>query len=186
MKSQADDWIDVYDQNGRRIGRARRSEVHGNPALIHRTVHVVVADSAGRMLLQKRPLHKDTQPGRWDTAVGGHLDPGEDWETAAHREMNEELGAPEDLALEFLFDRKIRNEVESEDVRVYLLRYDGPFHPDPEEIDEVRFWTRTELEAAMGTGILTPSLEEEIRLLAARRPDVFEPLKKERANHDQK
>ena len=41
--------------------------------------------------MQKRPLHKDTQPGKWDTSVGGHVDLGETIEQALIRETAEEL-----------------------------------------------------------------------------------------------
>jgi isopentenyldiphosphate isomerase len=161
--------FDVYDESGRHLGTAPRSACHGNPRLIHRTVHVVVRDGAGRLLLQKRARHKDIQPGRWDTAVGGHLQPGEDWAAAARRELAEELGLEQPApALEFLFFRRIRNEVESEDVAVFALCHAGPFSPPPEEIDEVRFWTPAELATARGGGAFTPSLEEELDELAAR------------------
>ncbi len=171
---QGDDLLEVYDENGQRLGLARRGECHGNPALIHRTAHVVVIDGQGRLLLQKRPAHKDTQPGRWDTAVGGHLDPGEDFEEAARREMQEEVGIPADAPLQYLFDRKIRNDRESEDVRVFMTCWTGPFHPSPEEIEELRFWSLAELKQALGTGVLTPSLEEEIRLLEQHCPGIFD------------
>jgi len=168
VNDQAKDWLEVFDDNGRPLGVARRGECHGNPELVHRTVHVVVANGEGALLLQKRPDHKDTQPGKWDTAVGGHVDVGEELEQAARREMTEELGIPRDLPLEFLCDRRIRNDFESENVRVFGLRYEGPFRPDPGEIDELRFWTTSELDATLGTGAFTPSLEEEIILLRSR------------------
>ena len=40
------------------------------------------------------------------------------------------------------------------------------FRPDPGEIDEVRFWTRAEIEAALGTGVLTTAFEDEYARLA--------------------
>lgn len=163
-----DEHFDVYDEQGRHRGTAPRSACHGDPRLIHRTAHVVVFDRRGLLLLQKRALGKDIQPGKWDTAVGGHLHPGEDWETAARRELAEELGLAGPQHLTFLFHGRIRNAVESEDVAVFALRHDGPFHPPPAEIDEVRFWTPAELAAARGTGRFTPNLETELAELAAR------------------
>ena len=68
------EWFETVDVTDRVVGRARRSECHGNPALVHRTAHVVVFSSDGRLLLQKRPAHKDIQPGRWDTAVGAYVE----------------------------------------------------------------------------------------------------------------
>ena len=69
-----DDLLDIYNNSGWRIGMALRSQCHGNPKLLHHTAHVVVFHpDGGRILLQKRSMDKDIQPGKWDTAVGGHL-----------------------------------------------------------------------------------------------------------------
>ncbi|MBN2643450.1 MAG: NUDIX domain-containing protein [Victivallales bacterium] len=152
------EYFDVVDEHNVVIGSAPRSECHGNPGLIHRTSHVVVFHSDGRLLLQKRSMSKDIQPGKWDTAVGGHLDPGEDFITAAKREMSEELGVKKDLFLDFLFDTKIRNDIESENVRVFSTVYNGPFNFCTHEIDEIRFWTATELRDPEERKNFTPNL----------------------------
>ena len=158
------EWFEIVDDRDRVIGRALRSQCHGNPSLVHRTAHVVVFASDGRVLLQKRCSTKDIQPGKWDTAVGGHLDIGESYEQAAIREAAEELGIRIPAGqLEFLFDSRIRNEIESENVRVFRLVSDGPFRPLHAEIDDVRFWDWGELADAVGTGLLTPNLEAELK-----------------------
>ena len=82
----------VVDEADKVIGTATRRECHGNPRLIHRVAHVLVFTSSGDLWLQKRSLAKDIQPGKWDTSVGGHLKPGEDYQAAAYRELAEELG----------------------------------------------------------------------------------------------
>ena len=162
----SDEWFDVVDGNDQVIGRALRRECHGNPALIHRTAHVVVFHPDGRLLLQKRSLRKDIQPGRWDTAVGGHLLPGEGYEAAARREMAEELGLPPELPLRFLFAARIRNAVESENVHVYTAIHPGPFAFDRDEIDEVRFWTPCELRRNIAAdSLFTPNLKVELARL---------------------
>ena len=162
-----EEYFDIVDENDQVIGTAPRSRCHGNPSLIHRTAHVVVLHPDGqRILLQKRAMTKDIQPGKWDTAVGGHLAHGESYEDGARREMSEELGLPCDLPLKFLFHSEIRNEIESENVGIFLLVSDGPFHFQQEEIDEVRFFTREELSAHADD--FTPNLRRELTELAAR------------------
>ncbi len=165
------EWFDIVDERDAVVGRAPRSHCHGNPRLVHRTAHVVVFSTDGRLLLQKRAPDKDIQPGKWDTAVGGHLAPGETYEQAARREMVEEIGLPVARPLEFLFDSRIRNEIESENVRVFAAVFDGPFRARKEEISELRFWGWDELIAAVGTGRFTPNLEAEIARLGHRRPE---------------
>lgn len=160
-----DEIFEIVDGNGNVTGTALRSECHGNPALVHRCAHVVVYHPDGRMLLQKRSDDKDIQPGKWDTAVGGHLGVGEDFETGARREMNEELGLDKSMPLKFLFDSQIRNEVESENVRVFSVVTEGPFDFDRNEISEVRFWTVEELKQSLERNDFTPNLKAELKKL---------------------
>ena len=156
--------FEVYDHSGKKTGRARRSEVHGNPALVHRVAHVLVFNSAGDLYLQKRSEVKDIQPGKWDSSVGGHLDLGEGYLQAAKRELKEELGVTERVELVRLYDYPWRNKIESEDVRTYAATFDGPINPDPAEISEGKFWKMAEVKEAVGSGIFTPNFEKELEL----------------------
>jgi isopentenyl-diphosphate delta-isomerase type 1 len=156
--------FEIVDEHDRVIGQASRSECHGNPALIHRVAHVHVCNRQGALLLQKRSLRKDIQPGRWDTSVGGHLEVGESYLQAARREMREELGL-EQHPLTFLYYSKIRNAVESENVASYLVHAEGPLPFCRDEIDEVRFWSAPEIEYCLDRGVLTPNFVEEWTLL---------------------
>ncbi len=158
--------FEIFDEHDCLTGTARRGECHGNPELIHRTAHVVVYHPDGRILLQRRSMNKDIQPGKWDTAVGGHVMPGETYEQAAVREMTEELGLPETTPLKFLFDSRIRNDIESENVRVFSAVSAGPFDFQKEEIDEVAFWDIQALKLPANRGNFTPNLVQELdRLL---------------------
>jgi isopentenyldiphosphate isomerase len=159
----------VTDDDATVLGPVERGLVHGNPALIHRSAHVlVIHPEAGTLLLQKRSPLKDTSPGLWDVSVGGHVTFGQSYEEAVVRETEEELGIrvkAEDL--EYLYLTRFRSPLESENTRSYLCLHAGPFRPDPDEITEARFWTRAEIEAARGTGVFTRNFEEEYPVFLA-------------------
>ncbi len=159
----------VSDDDSLVIGPVARGLVHGNPALIHRSAHVLVLHPLdGTILLQKRSLGKDTSPGLWDVSVGGHVTFGQSYEEAVVRETREELGIDVTEAdLEYLYLTRYRSARESENTRSYLCRHAGPFTPDPDEITEVRFWTRATIEAALGTGVFTQNFEEEYPVFLA-------------------
>ena len=127
------------------------------------TVHVLLLNSKQQLLLQKRSAKKDIQPGKWDTSVGGHLDPGEGYLADARREMHEELGVA-GIPLTELYRSKIRNEIESENIQTYLTIYNGEIVFAEDEIDEVRFWSPEEISSALGSGCFTPNFEEEWRM----------------------
>jgi len=159
-----DELFDIVSDDDVVIGQASRTMCHGNPGLIHRAVHVLVFNPRGELLLQQRSILKDIQPGKWDTSVGGHLEVGESYIAAAHREMAEELGLS-GLPLTFLYHSKIRNLVESENIATYLTVNARDIIHDTKEISAVRFWSHAEIDAALGQEIFTPNFEEEWRML---------------------
>jgi isopentenyldiphosphate isomerase len=154
------EWFEILSPDGEPAGYATRELCHRCPALLHRVVHALVVNSHGELFLQKRSLEKDIQPGKWDTSVGGHVNPGEAPEDAVRRETEEELGfIPVELV--YLYDYIWESEREREQVRTYLCRYDGKCHPDPEEIEEGRWWTPDEIDEQLSSGIFTPNFIEE-------------------------
>ena len=152
----------IVDENGTVIGSATRGECHSGSKLLHPVVHLHVFNSQGDVYLQRRPDWKDIQPGKWDTAVGGHIDYGETPEIALHREVREELGIidfiPERID-KYVFESKREREL----VYVHRTIYDGEICPSTEELDGGRFWTMQEIREAMGKGVLTPNFESEFK-----------------------
>ena len=157
----AQEIFDVVDEEDRIIGEARRDQVHGNPSLIHRVVHVLVFNRDHELYLQKRSRTKDVQPGKWDTSVGGHVDKGETYGEAAVREMEEELGIKGEH-LDFLYKYRHCNEFESEFVSTYSCLWDGAITLCPEEIETGGFWNLYDIAAHFDTGIFTPNFLDEI------------------------
>lgn len=143
------------------IGEARRSEVHGNPGLIHRVSHVLVFNSRGELYLQKRSLTKDVQPGKWDTSVGGHLDKGESYLEAAKREMKEEIGIETD-DIQFLYKYLHSNQYESEYVSTFHCLWDGVIMVNEDEIAEGKFWTLDEIMQQSDLGCFSPNFMDEL------------------------
>lgn len=162
MKDNNQELFPLVDEEGRVTGKATRGECHNGSHLLHPVVHLHVFNSRGEMYLQKRPEWKDIQPGKWDTAVGGHIDYGETPEEALRREVREELGieafTPERVGM-YVFKSKR----ESELVYVHRTTYDGPVRPSAEELDGGRFWTIREIRDSIGQQILTPNFESEFQ-----------------------
>lgn len=158
-----EEYIEIINEKGEIIGIAPRSEVHGNPLLMHRVVHVLIFNKRGEILLQKRSMSKDVAPGKWDTSVGGHVCPGEDLVDSALREMEEELGIKKGY-LKYLYSYVHTNSYETEYVTTFRVIYDGEFSFNREEIEEVRFWSIDEIKKSMGLGILSDNFEHEISM----------------------
>ena len=142
-----DELFDIVDHDDRVIGQAPRREVHARH-LLHRATHVLVHDPNGRLFLQRRSMAKDTFPGCWDSSCSGHLDAGEDYLTAARRELGEELGWHDaSLPLRPLTKLRASPETGLEFIQIFLMGpLSGPFDLNPEEITEGRWITPTELD----------------------------------------
>jgi isopentenyl-diphosphate delta-isomerase type 1 len=169
--SAADDGAELFpliDEEGHVTGRATRKACHGGTMWLHPVIHLHIFNTAGELYLQRRSLKKDIQPGKWDTAVGGHVDYGEQILQALRREAREELGLTAPFVPVELFHYVWQSERERETVCAFRTTYDGPLTPDLDEVSEGRFWSIAELQQALGAGTFTPQFEQELpRLLAA-------------------
>ena len=167
-KDNSNEIFPIVDENGKTIGSATRGECHNGSKLLHPVVHLHLLDSEGRLYLQQRPLWKEIQPGKWDTAVGGHVDYGEEIEVSLQREAREEIDI-EEFTPQFLTKYLFESEREKELVHVYCTIYDGEIRPS-DELDGGRFWNFGEIENAMGKDILTPNFELEFNRIKSLLP----------------
>lgn len=158
------DWVPLVDEKGMIIGKATRNEVHHGPGKLHPVIHLHIINSKGEIYLQKRSMLKDTQPGKWDTSVGGHVDLGETIEQALLRETAEELNITGIRPIP-LVQYKWETEIESELVFSFRALYNAIPVFNKQEIDEGRFWTISEIRKNLGTGIFTPNFENEVPVL---------------------
>lgn len=129
--------FDVVDENDQVLRSATRGEVHGND-LHHRSVHVLIFNAAGELLLQRRSAWKDREPLKWDSSAAGHLDAGEDYARAADRETEEELGIR--VNLERIGKISASPLTGYEFVEVFTGRHEGPFVMPPAEVETSDFF----------------------------------------------
>ncbi len=159
-----EEWLPVVEENGKIIGKAPRSMCHKGEKILHPVIHLHVLNPHGHIYLQKRPMSKLVQPGKWDTSVGGHISFGEDLETALRREAFEEIGL-ENFSARSLGKYRWDSEIESELV-YYFVCYDyQKIRLHSEEVEEGRFWSPSQIEKQIGKGVFTPNFEFEYPLL---------------------
>lgn len=150
----------VVEPSGIVTAMASRQYCHSGSKVLHPVVHLHIVDRTGRLYLQRRSMKKDIQPGKWDTAVGGHVDYGEQLVEALYREASEELGF-RDFNPVYLDSYVFESGIEKELVNVFATVGNFTLNPDRDEVDEGRYWDMDEIGNAVGKSVLTPNFEQE-------------------------
>ena len=83
--------IDIVDENGNFTGEVMDKEEAHDKNLLHNEIAVFIINDKGQVLLEKRSANKRFDPNKW-ALCAGHVDAGESLESAALREMKEEVG----------------------------------------------------------------------------------------------
>ena len=164
VSPDVEEWLPMVDEEGRILGKALRSYCHNGSKTLHPVVHLHLLGPDRSLFLQKRATTKLIQPGKWDTAVGGHLAYGEAIEESLRREAFEEIGLQNFEAvpaLKYRWD----SAVEAELVYSFIAYRGKPNAISSVEITEGKFWKISEIERNIGKGIFTPNFEHEYSLL---------------------
>ncbi len=164
LKVRSGEWFPIVQPSGLVIGRSSREYCHSGAKPLHPVIHIHIIDRYSRIYMQKRSMRKEIQPGKWDTAVGGHVSYGESLMEAVYREASEELGFTEFNPI-YLETYEFESAVEKEMVNVFAAVGSYDLHPDLDEVDEGRWWDITEIDANLDRGIFTPNFESEFRMI---------------------
>ncbi len=142
--------ITYVDENDNVIGQGERTDALAK-GIIHRISRVFVFNSQGEILIQKRSANISL-PNLWDQSAAGHVDPGEDYMSAAERELREETGiqnVPLRELVKYYAEETDQGVTAKRFSTLYVGTYDGDVHTTPEEVAELRWITPDELAAWM-------------------------------------
>lgn len=142
-ENSPDEMVEEVDRSGAVVGLVSRRDMR-EKRLWHRSVFVAVISNEGQLLLHRRADTKDVWPGWWDVAVGGVCAPGEDWESAARREVGEEVGI-EGVEPAFVATGAYCDAEVALVAAVFVCRTDGPFRFADGEVTEAHWVRRDDL-----------------------------------------
>jgi isopentenyldiphosphate isomerase len=160
------DRIAVVSDENRFLYWTDRVVVHRD-RLPHRSVHVILWDSRGRLVVQRRHPGKLTNPDAWDLSASGHVeeddyhagpDDGLDavYARTAAREVREELGV--DATLVPVARLAPEPGIHYEHIALYSGVHDGPYVAQPEEVAEIRAVTAEELRELLAGARVTGTM----------------------------
>jgi isopentenyl-diphosphate delta-isomerase len=138
-----DEQVVLLSPDGRPVGEADKSTVHGATTPYHLAFSCYAFDRAGRLLVTRRASTKPTWPGVWTNTCCGHPTPGEHLADAVRRRLEYELRLrPADLRLalpDFSYRASLGGVEEYELCPVFLCRVGAKPRPNPAEVDDYRW-----------------------------------------------
>ncbi len=115
----------LVDKDDNQIGTMEKMEAHRKGEL-HRAFSVLIFNSKGEMLLQKRAKSKYHSGGLWTNACCSHPMPGEQMEVTIQRRVREEIGIHVKPVFSYKFVYKTaldQNLIEHELDHVFVAEY---------------------------------------------------------------
>lgn len=158
------------------LGYAPRSSCHLGDGLLHRAVLLLVHNSQGKLLLQKRKA--SLWDGYWDLSGATHplhsSRGDESYAEAAQRVLAVEWGirAPVKPAFLFVYFAKFGSHCENELCELLLCTYDGVVAPNPEHAHSMRWATFEECQRELqkDASAYTPWAKVALEALAKSEP----------------
>jgi alkylated DNA nucleotide flippase Atl1/isopentenyldiphosphate isomerase len=124
--------LEIVDSENRVTGIEARSKVR-RENLLHRGVGILCWNSRRELYVHQRTATKDVFPSCFDMMVGGALEAGEAYQTAALREIQEELGVG-DVEITFLLETLYEGPKNRSWIQLFEVCWDGPIVWQDEEI----------------------------------------------------
>ena len=131
----------LVDPQDREIGTMEKMEAH-KKGVLHRAFSILLFNSKGEMLLQKRAGSKYHSPGLWTNTCCSHPKPGESMRDATARKLMQEMGIASNTAFRFKFTYRTELEeglVEHEIDHVFTGTFDGMPIINKQEVDDWKF-----------------------------------------------
>ncbi len=162
MDNEHQEIVDVVDCNGVVVGTAHKPDVYTD-GLSNRIVHIFVIDPAsGSIFLQKRGAKVVYLPNHYCTSAGGHVSSGEEYDVAARRELEEEIGLRTELhhVEKFIYTCNQSGAPTARFISLYVTYANKGFELSEEEVSEGYFVSLPEFEEILNKGKnLHPQLE---------------------------
>lgn len=131
----------LVNDHDEETGVMEKMEAHRTGSL-HRAFSVLLFNSRGEMLLQKRAQTKYHSSGLWTNTCCSHPRPGESLEEATRRKLRQEMGieANPRFAFKFQYKAPLDNQlIEYEIDHVFIGQFDGEPVLNEHEAEDWRF-----------------------------------------------
>lgn len=142
----------LVDEQDNVIGAMDKMEAH-QKGVLHRAFSILIFNSQGELLLQKRSMNKYHSGGLWTNACCSHPSPGESIVHATRKRLQHEMGI--DVQPEFVYKFIYRSQldkdlIEHELDHVFTGVFDGIPDINSDEVEDWKFMNVSALRRDIG------------------------------------
>lgn len=141
----------LVDREDNEMGTMDKMDAH-KKGILHRAFSILLFDSSGKMLLQKRSIDKYHSSGLWTNTCCSHPLPGESLSLATRRRLREEMGIDMQPAYShtFIYKAQLDKElIEHELDHVFVGTFNGEPHINRTEVEDWKWvdlaWVREDM-----------------------------------------
>lgn len=135
------EYVILVDEQDNEIGKMEKMEAH-QKGVLHRAFSILLFNSKGELLLQKRSEKKYHSGGLWTNTCCSHPQPGERIDQASRRKLMQEMGIDfqPDYAFKFIYKTSLDHQLTEYEVdHVLIGQFDGTPEINTEEVEEWKF-----------------------------------------------
>lgn len=148
MKDELE-YFDIVNDNDEVVGKIKESEQKNIKQNQLRFINILIFNDENKILVPKRSSNRKIFPNCYDFSVGGHVNSGENYEQAAYRELEEELGIKNVKLNKVAYFNPYISESNTFQT-VYTLKYEKAIiNYDKDGIENIFYLTKEEIKELM-------------------------------------
>ncbi len=159
-----EEWWPIVNDKGKIVGSVQNLvSLQDEKIYMHPVIRVVLIDH-NLILLQKRTMKSNVFAGLWDTAITNHLKMGETVDQCIEHTAHDRYGL---INFEYMYLSNYMIELHNE--KNYAFLFVSCNHqnikPNSSYIEQVKWWTRQQIEENIETGIFSDSFKLEFEIM---------------------
>ena len=151
MKKDDIEFFDIVNENDEVIGKITEDKQKNVKPSQLRFINIIITNNDNKIIVPKRSSSRKMFPNCYDFSVGGHVNSGENYDEAAYRELNEELGITNVDLHEVAYFSPYNSDSNTFQ-KVYLLKYSNEiFDYDRDGIEKIYYMSVEEIKKLLNT-----------------------------------
>lgn len=153
--------LSIVNEKDEVVGESDIEIIHQR-GLLHRSVHIFIIDSQGKLFCRQRSFKKQRYTGYWSTSVGAHVLLGQTYDEVAYKSLSNTLGIK--CGLKMIGKARVSDNYENEISALYIGNSDKGMKFNIDQVEGGNFLTIEEIKELIKQKNVTPHLSHSLNI----------------------